>query len=155
MKMENQTLKSFPVIGIKVRTSNAEGKASVDIPALWERFWTTNVAAKLSGRVNNDIYSIYTEYEGDYTQPYTTLIGYKVDNLDHIPEGFTGMMIQEGPYFKYTAKGKLSDGVVLNTWTEIWSSKISRAYITDFEVYGERASNPDAAEVDIFLSARP
>ncbi|MFA4871215.1 MAG: GyrI-like domain-containing protein [Pedobacter sp.] len=153
--MENQTFRSFPVIGIKVRTSNAEGKASVDIPALWERFWATDVAAKLPERVSNDIYSIYTEYEGDYTQPYTTLIGYKVDNLDYIPEGFTGIMIQEGPYLKCTAKGKLSDGVVFDAWTEIWNSKISRAYTADFEVYGERAGDQNAAEVDIFLAVRP
>jgi predicted transcriptional regulator YdeE len=153
--METQVLRSFPVIGITVRTSNAEGKASVDIPALWERFWTTDVAAKVPGRISNDIYSIYTEYDGDYTQPYTTLIGYKVDNLDHIPEGLIGIMIPEGPYLKRTAKGKLSEGVVFDAWTDIWNSKISRAYTADFEVYGERSGNPDAAEVDIFLAIRP
>ncbi|MNY41429.1 Bacterial transcription activator, effector binding domain [compost metagenome] len=109
----------------------------------------------MPGRISNDIYSIYTEYDGDYTQPYTTLIGYKVDNLDHIPEGLIGIMIPEGPYLKRTAKGKLSEGVVFDAWTDIWNSKISRAYTADFEVYGERSGNPDAAEVDIFLAIRP
>ncbi len=155
MQMKNQTLKSFPVIGITVRTSNAEGKASIDIPELWSRFWTTNVAAKVPGRLSDDIYSIYTDYEGDYTQPYTTLIGYKVDNLDHIPEGFTGIMINEGPYLKSTAKGRLSDGIVFEAWTEIWNVNIPRAYTADFEVYDERSKNTDMAEVDIFLAVRP
>ncbi|MEQ7800734.1 GyrI-like domain-containing protein [Pedobacter sp. ASV1-7] len=153
--METQVLRSFPVIGIKVRTSNAEGKASIDIPALWERFWTTDVAAKVPGRINNDIYSVYTEYEGNYTQPYTTLIGYKVEDLDYIPEGLTGIMIKEGTYLKCTAKGKLSEGIVFDAWTDIWNSQISRAYTTDFEVYDERSGNPDAAEIDIFLAVRP
>jgi predicted transcriptional regulator YdeE len=153
--MEKQTLRSFPVIGITVRTSNADGHAAKDIPELWARFWATDVAAQIPGRLGNDIYSIYTAYEGDYTQPYTTLIGYKVENLDHIPEGFTGLMIEEGPYMKCTAKGKLSDGVVFNAWLEIWNAEIPRAYTSDFEVYDERAQNPDDAEVDIFLSVRP
>lgn len=155
MKMEKQTIRSFPVIGITVRTSNAEGQASKDIPELWESFWTTDVAAKIPMRLDNDIYSIYTDYEGDYTQPYTTLIGYKVENLDVIPHGFTGIMIEEAPYLKCTAKGKLSEGIVFDAWTEIWNAGISRAYTADFEVYAERSQNPDDAEVDIFLAVRP
>ena len=155
MKMEKQTLRSFPVIGITVRTSNAEGRAAKDIPELWAKFWATDVAAKIPGRTDNDIYSIYTAYEGDYTQPYTTLIGYKVENLEHIPEGFTGLLIEEGPYMKCTARGRLSEGVVFNAWTEIWNTELPRAYTADFEVYGERSHNPDDAEVDIYLAVRP
>lgn len=155
MNLEKQTLKSFPVIGIAVRTSNAEGKAAIDIPELWDKFWKSDVSKQLPGRLNNDIYSIYTDYEGDYTQPYTTLIGYRVENLDHIPEGLRGLMIEEGTYLKHTAKGILADGIVFNAWTEIWNSKITRAYTADFEVYGERAQNQNDAEVDIFLAVRP
>lgn len=155
MNTEKQTLKSFSVIGITVRTSNAEGKAAVDIPGLWDKFWKSDVATQLPERLNNDIYSIYTEYDGDYTRPYTTLIGYRVQNLDHVPEGFTGIVIREGTYLKHTAKGKLSDGIVFNAWTEIWNSSITRAYTADFEVYGERSKNQNDAEVDIFLAVRP
>lgn len=152
---EKETLSAFPVIGITVRTSNAEGQAANDIPALWARFWASDVAAKIPGRVSNDIYSIYTDYEGDYTQPYTTLIGYKVEHLDDVPDGLTGLMIEESAYLKCTAKGKLSEGIVFNVWTEIWNTEIPRAYTADFEVYGERAQNPDDAEVDIYLAIRP
>lgn len=155
MKMEKQTLGSFPVIGIAVRTSNADGHAAKDIPELWAKFWASDVAAKIPGITGKAIYSIYTAYEGDYTQPYTTLIGYKVENLDHIPEGFTGLVIEGGPYCKCTAKGKLSDGIVFNAWTAIWNTEIPRAYTADFEVYDERSQNPDEAEVDIYLAVKP
>lgn len=64
-------------------------------------------------------------------------------------------MIEEGPYLKCTAKGRLSDGIVFNAWTEIWNSKVLRAYTADFEVYGERSQHPEDAEVDIFLAVRP
>jgi len=154
MKIEKETLSAFPIIGISVRTSNAEGHAAKDIPELWARFWAGNVAGQVPGRVGDDIYSIYTEYEGDYTQPYTTLIGYRVENLDHIPEGFKGLMIEAGPYVKYTAKGNLMQGAVINAWQEIWNADIPRAYTADFEIYGSRAQNPEDAEVDIYLAVK-
>lgn len=152
--MEKQILRSFPVIGITVRTSNAEGHAAKDIPELWARFWRIDVASKIPGRVGNDIYSVYTAYEGDYTKPYTTLIGYRVENLDHIPDGFSGLLIEEGPYMKCIAKGNLSQGAVFDAWLEIWNAEIPRAYTSDFEVYGERAQNPEDAEVDIYLALK-
>lgn len=152
--MEKQTLGTFPVIGITIRTSNAEGHAAKDIPELWAKFWATDVAAQLPNKVSNDVYSVYTAYDGDYTQPYTTLIGYRVHHLDEIPVGLTGLMIEGGTYLKTTAKGKLSDGVVYNAWNEIWNTEIPRAYTADFEVYGEKSLNPDDAEVDIYLAIR-
>jgi predicted transcriptional regulator YdeE len=154
MKTEKEILSAFPLIGITVRTSNAEGHAANDIPELWTRFWASNVAAQLPGRVGDNIYSVYTEYEGDYTQPYTTLIGYRVENLDHIPDGFTGLMIEGGPYLKYTVKGNLLQGAVFNAWQEIWKTDIPRAYTTDFEIYGSGAQNPLDAEVDIYLAVK-
>lgn len=153
--MEKQILRSFPVIGITVRTSNAEGHAAKDIPELWAKFWASDVASKIPGKISNDIYSVYTAYEGDYTQPYTTLIGYKVENLDHIPDGLSGLLIEEGPYMKCMAKGNLLQGVVFDAWLEIWNAEIPRAYTADFEVYGERAQNPEDAEVDIYLAVKP
>lgn len=152
--MEKQPLRSFPVIGITVSTSNADGHAAKDIPEVWARFWSANIAAQIPGRLGEDIYSVYTAYEGDYTQPYTTLIGYKVENLDHIPEGLSGLMIQEGPYMKCVAKGNLSKGAVFNAWLEIWNAEIPRAYAADFEVYGPRSQNTEDAEVDIYLSVK-
>jgi len=152
--MEKQTLRSFPVIGITVRTSNAEGHAAKDIPELWARFWSIDISAKIPGRIGDDIYSVYTAYEGDYTQPYTTLIGYKVENLDHIPDGFSGLLIEEGPYMKCTAKGNLLQGAVFDAWLEIWNAEIPRAYTADFEVYGECSRNPEDAEVDIYLAVK-
>ncbi|MFT5885520.1 MAG: putative transcriptional regulator YdeE [Arcticibacterium sp.] len=34
---------------------------------------------------------------------------------------------------------------------EIWQSDLDRTYATDFEVYDERAQNPEDVEVDIFV----
>lgn len=150
--MEKQTLNSFPVIGITVRTCNADGSAARDIPELWNRFMAANITAKLSNIAGPEIYSIYTDYEGDYTQPYTTLIGYKVAHLDQVPEGLTGIMIGGGNYEKRTVKGNLHKGLVYDAWVDIWNSDLQRAYTADFEVYGAAAQNPEDAAVDIYIS---
>ncbi|WP_316842152.1 GyrI-like domain-containing protein [Pedobacter gandavensis] len=152
--MENVTLAPFFVVGISVRTSNDPGKAIIDIPELWARFSTENIAAKLDHKLGDEVYCIYTDYEGDYTQPYTTVIGFTVQNLDQIPEGMRGVAIEAGPYEKYALKGNMNEGLVYNAWLDIWKSGASRTYTTDFEVYGEKAQNPEAAEVDIFIAVR-
>ena len=148
------TIEKFYVIGISVRTTNEGGQAAKDIPQLWERFMSDDIESKIPAKISRDVYGIYTEYEGDYTQPYTTVLGCKVESLDNIPEGFIGLTIETANYEKYTAKGKMSDDIVYNKWTEIWQSDLDRTYIADFEIYGERSVDMDNAEVDIFISVK-
>lgn len=148
------TIEKFYVIGISVRTTNEGGQAAKDIPQLWERFMSEDIESKIPAKISRDVYGIYTEYEGDYTQPYTTVLGCKVESLDNIPEGFIGLTIETANYEKYTAKGKMSDDIVYNKWTEIWQSDLDRTYLSDFEIYGERSVDMDNAEVDIFISVK-
>lgn len=152
--MSTQTIKPFYVIGISVRTTNENGQSAQDIPALWHRFLSENIASQITDKVNQDIYCLYTDYEKDHTCPYTTLLGYRVSSLDHIPAGLVGKSINEANYAKFVAKGDLQQGVVFNAWTEIWKSDLPRAFETDFEVYGEKSQNPKDAEVDIFIGLR-
>ena len=148
------TIEEFHVIGISVRTTNEGGQAAKDIPQLWEKFITENIAAKIPSKLSDSVYGIYTEYEGDYTQPYTTVLGCKVSSLDNIPDGFIGLTIQTANYEKYTAKGKMSDDIVYQKWVEIWQSNLDRTYLADFEIYGEKSIDMDNAEVDIFISVK-
>lgn len=152
--MEKQTLKPFFIAGISVSTSNENGQAAIDIPALWNKFRSEDLAGKLVGRQSDDVYSVYTAYEGDHTQPYTTLIGYPVENLDHLPEGIEGLAIEGGQYEHFTASGNLSAGVVFEAWVNIWNSALPRAYTSDFEVYGAKAQDPQNAVVDIFIAVK-
>lgn len=152
--MSTQTLKPFYVIGISIRTTNENGKSAQDIPALWQQFLSENIGDKIPNKVSHDIYCLYTDYEKDHTRPYTTLLGYQVSNLDHIPAGLVGKSVNEANYAKYIAKGNLHQDLVLNAWTEIWNSDLPRAFDTDFEVYGTKAQNPEDAEVDIFIGLK-
>ena len=143
---------TFHIIGIDTRTSNQEGKAAQDIPALWNHFMSQNLMEKIPNKIGAEIFCIYTEYEGDHDLPYTALLGCKADNLDNVPEGMRGMTFTTQKLEKYTAKGNLQQGAVWRKWLEIWEEEIDRTYSFDFEVYGEKAQNPEAAEVDIYIS---
>ncbi len=46
-----------------------------------------NILANIPNKVDSTIYSVYTDYESDFTKPYTTLIGCKVPDLKSIPKG--------------------------------------------------------------------
>lgn len=150
--MNNQKIQKFNVIGIAMRTTNENGQAASDIPALWNQFMTEQTLQKIPNKINDTLYCIYTDYEKDHTKPYTTILGCKVDNLDSIPEGMVGKTFNESLYEKRTAKENLLQGLVYNEWLEIWNSNLDRAFTSDFEVYGEKAQDMENAEVDIFVA---
>lgn len=150
--MDKTKIDGFKVIGITTRTSNTNGQGAQDIGALWQKFMAEGVMQKIPNKVSSEVYSIYTEYEGDYTKPYTVLLGCPVAHLDEIPDGMMGKAFDGGTYTKFVAKGSLSEGIVANEWMKIWETDISRAYTADFEVFGEKAQNPADAEVDIFIA---
>jgi predicted transcriptional regulator YdeE len=150
--MKTTTIEQFYIIGITIRTTNENGQSGTDIPFLWHTFMSENIAAQIPNKVDDAVYSVYTDYELDHTRPYTTLLGCRVSSLDQIPEGLTGKSIEGGKYAAITAKGNLNDNIVFNEWQKIWSSDIPRSYKTDFEAYGTKAQNPANAEVDIYLS---
>jgi predicted transcriptional regulator YdeE len=152
--MTTSPVNQFYILGIAVRTTNENGQATKDIPQLWNRFMSENIAAQIPNKVSDDIYCLYTDYEGDYTRPYTTILGCRVHNLAEIPAGFTSKPVEEGEYTVFTAKGKIAEGVVFQEWQKIWSTELPRNYGTDFEVYGSKAKDPDNAAIDIFIGLK-
>ncbi|REC60920.1 AraC family transcriptional regulator [Chryseobacterium pennae] len=152
--MNNVKVEPFKIIGIAVRTTNENEQAAKDIPVLWEKFMKENVLENIPHKMDTTVYSIYTEYEKDHTKPYTTLLGCKVENLDHIPEGMVGKSFDGGDYVKFSPKGNLAEGLVINEWFKIWDMDLGRAFTADFEIYGEKAQNPSDAEVDILIAVK-
>ncbi|BFO68614.1 GyrI-like domain-containing protein [Chryseobacterium sp. KCF3-3] len=152
--MKNVKIEPFKVIGISVRTTNENGQAGKDIPVLWEKMISEDILNSIPNKIDNTIYSIYTDYEKDHTKPYTTVLGCQVENLDNIPEGMVGYSFDGGDYLKFTTKGDLSKGLVINEWLKIWDMDLGRVFSADFEVYGEKAQNPSDAEVDIFIAVK-
>lgn len=140
------------IVGISVRTTNENQQAIKDIPVLWQRFMGEGLMQKVENRLDDTIYCLYTDYESDHTAPYTTILGVQVPNLDVVPEGMVGKAIPAAKYQRFEAKGDLTKNAVSDAWYKIWEEDLDRTYTTDMEVYGEKASNPKDALVDIFIA---
>lgn len=152
--MQNISIESFQIIGIAIRTSNQDNKALGDIGALWQRFLNESLAEQIPNKLGNEVYSLYTEYEGDHNKPYTAMLGCKVSSLENIPEGMVGKSISGGNYVKMSARGNLMEGLIAQQWGKIWEMPIQRAYTSDFEVFGDKAQNPSDAEVDFLVALK-
>ena len=149
-------IQKFYVIGISTRTSNQNGQSAKDIEALWGKFWSEEIQKQIPNQINDEIYAVYTDYETDFTGPYTTIIGAAVSSLAHIPEGFVGITIETTTYEKFVSKGKMPEAV-LNTWLEIWGDQelnFKRAYQADFTIHGKKYYDGDDAEVETFISVK-
>lgn len=145
-------MSNLKIIGISTETINQDGKSAQDLEKLWRRFYSEHIIDQIPRKVSDDVYAIYTDYESNYTGKYTTIIGLKVNSLDHISEGFVGRTFEPQKFKKFTAKGKAPEAVV-NTWKEIWKNdaELNRSYLYDFEVYTAKSQNGENSEVDIFV----
>lgn len=146
-------LKEFYIMGVSVRTSNREGKSQKDIGELFGAFFGNNMIENIPDKESNDVYCLYTEYESDYNGAYTAIIGCRVTSLENIPSGLIGKTIPKSKYLVYKSTGKLPE-CVGKTWRQIWQSDINRKYTADFDVYGQKAQNPENAEVETYVSIR-
>jgi len=138
-------IQEFYVIGISVKTTNEKGQSGTDILKLWERFFQEGILDKIYNKLDSSIYSVYTDYQGDHTQPYTVIVGCKVKSIEVIPEGMRSVVIPKGDYEKFIAKGKSE---IYPAWMKIWATDLDRKYASDFEVYKEESEN---ADIEIFI----
>src|SRR5258706_3497472 len=147
--MKEINLPESNIIGIMTKASNSDMQS---ISVLWGRFYSEDILNKIPNKLGNDIISLYCDYEGDYTKPYSLLIGCRVSSTENIPESMTVKKIPAGKYVVFTAKGKIPDSII-KTWQKIWGSGIERAYTFDYEDYGESSTNPEK-EVDIYIAVK-
>lgn len=152
--MNKLNIEPFNVIGISVRTTNENNQAAKDIADLWGRFMHDNLLEVIPNRIDNTVYSIYTDYESDHTKPYTTILGCKVESLNTIPAGMVGKSFDGGNYVKLSAKGDLMKGLIVNKWLEIWEMDLDRLFTADFEVFGEKSQNQTDAEIDFLIAVK-
>ena len=145
----------FNIIGISTETINENGKAAEDLGKLWNKFYSENIREKIPGKVNKNVYAIYTDYESNYKGKYTAMLGFKVHSLNDIPDGLLGREFEGQEFEVFTAKGNMPEAIV-NTWKEIWDKDevLNRSYIYDFELYRENSMNGENSEVEIFIGKK-
>ena len=148
-------IKEKRLIGLALRskTVNANGQSSRDCENLWHEFHKQNFSDIIGGKVSNDIFGVYHDYEGDSTQPFSYFIGYEVSPDAEVTGGLQSLTIPAGQYQKHVAKGTMPE-CVISAWKEIWNIAYRRTYQVDFEVYDERSKDWSSAEVDVYLSVK-
>ncbi|MBN9377750.1 MAG: hypothetical protein BGO14_11700 [Chlamydiales bacterium 38-26] len=150
-KHPRETRDSLKIIGIVMKTTNANGQSIQDIARFWEKFNDEQIFTKIPNKKNQDILALYTDYEGDETQPYHYMIGCEVTSLDDIPVGMVGKIIPPADYTILKAQGQFPD-CLTKTWQTIWKSDLKRSYRNDFEVY--RTFDPNHADIDVYIGVK-
>jgi len=150
----------FTVVGIAACTTNAnEMSGKGVIGQQWARFMKEDVLGKIPNKVDSSILAVYTDYESDANGPYTFVLGAKVKSADSVPTGRVAKKIPAGRYAVFTSERGPVDKAVPETWSKIWALHKSapggnRAYRADYELYDERAADPQNVQVDVYVGIR-
>ena len=151
MKYEIVELEEKVVVGIKIKTTNQEGKAIKDIGASWQKLFTEGIYEKIQNKVNNKTIGLYTEYEGDYTKPYIFIAGAEVSQEVQNNEELESVMIPKGKYAKFVIIGDVQNSIG-QAWQEIWNMDLKRKYTCDFEEYQNNLSDMQKQEIHIYIA---
>ncbi len=151
MQYRSENHKTHFVVGISIRTSNEENRFQHDAPPLWERFFLENLIQKIPHRIHQNLMAVYTDYESDYTKPFTYIIGCEVSAIQVIPDGMVGIEIPPSHYSLFTVTGEFPQSLV-RTWDAIWKSDVRRSYTTDFEMYPSEFPSRKNPEVTVYIA---
>ena len=155
-----QQPESFTVVGISARTNNAkEMTADGVIGKSWQRFFQEGLLSKIPNKVDGNIVAVYTAYATDHNGDYTYLLGAKVKDAAEVPAGMVAKTVPAGKYAVFTTERGPSYQVVPQAWEKINHLPKSaiggdRVYRADYEIYDERAKDPQSAVVDIFIGIK-
>ena len=143
----------FDVVGLSIVTNNT--KAAEDINALWERFFKESTGQYVPDKVNDNIYAVYSDYEGDHEAPYRFTIGYPVTGGggDGTPQSMHRITVQDQQYVIMSAAGQQPKALI-ETWEAIWSGDLPRSFTTDFELYGPRFFEDGINEVLVHIGIK-
>lgn len=146
---ENQGPRHF--VGIPIHTSNATHQK--DVPALWERVFQERSFEHVANRKGDLLFAVYTDYEGNYTKPYTYMVACEVSKVSSLPSELQLLTVPAQSYALFANRGPFPDSLV-KSWQQIWDPKIDvlRAYATDFEVYPADFSPEGNAEIRVYIS---
>jgi predicted transcriptional regulator YdeE len=152
--------RQFTVVGISVRTNNAkEMTPEGQIGKSWMRFLQEDMATKIPNKSDSSIVAVYTDYASDKDGEYTFLLGSRVTPDADVPEGMVAKKIPAGRFAVFTTDKGPGPQVVPSAWRKINSLPRTavggdRVYAADFEVYDERARDPQNLQADVYVGIK-
>ena len=153
--------KEFTIVGISARTNNAQEAAGNGVIAKqWDKFYKEGILDKIPNKAGPVIYAVYTDYASDRNGDYSYIIGANVNHPSAVPSGMVAKTVSAGKYAVLTSEEGVIPKVIIEAWQRIWSledqGKLGghRAYKTDFEVYDQRARDPQDSQIDIYVGVK-
>ncbi len=151
---------AFTVVGIAARTSN-EREMTPDgvIGKQWGRLMQEGLLAKIPNKADKAMVAVYTDYASDKNGEYTYVLGARVTSDADVPSGMVAKKIPAGRYAVFTTEKGAAAKVVPEEWMRINSLPKSavggdRVYGADFEIYDERAVDPQNSQVDVYVGIK-
>lgn len=141
------------IVGIKIRTRNANNQAEKDMSKLWSDFMSENIIEKIPNKIDSNIYCIYTNYESDFTGDYDVILGCETSSIDNLPSDLIYKEIPNMNGIIFEAKGQIPESII-KTWNKIWATPLDRAYNADIEKYQISDFQDENAVVEIFISMK-
>jgi predicted transcriptional regulator YdeE len=159
LPISRKEVSSFSVVGISARTDNSrEAGPGGAIAEIWHRLVQEGLDKEIPNPVGMELYGVYTDYASDHNGDYTFVAGRAVKPGTIPPQGMVSVTIPEGSYAVVTTEKGPLPTVIPGAWMKVFeledSGNVSRAYKTDFELYDQRAMNPEDAQVDIYLGEK-
>lgn len=132
MRHEMRLEGGFTVMGIFTRTSNANPEKIGD---LWRKFHAVEDFKSIEARKDDTVYCIYCEYESDWTQAFTVVLGCEVEPGVEVPVGMKTVTIAPGEFAVFPVA---FDGPIpaARKWQQIWEIPLTRRYEADYDRYG-------------------
>lgn len=150
MKYEIVELEEKVVSGIEIKTTNQDKKCIQDIEKTWQKLFSEGIYEKLQNKLNDKTIGLYTEYERDYTKPYTFIAGAETRQNVESNDEIVSKIIPKGKYAKFVITGDVKNAVG-QAWKEIWNMDLKRKYTCDFEEY-QNNSKDMQQEIHIYIA---
>jgi CubicO group peptidase (beta-lactamase class C family)/predicted transcriptional regulator YdeE len=150
----------FTVVGISARTNNAkEMTADGVIGKMWGRLMQEGLLTKIPNKADPDIVAVYADYASDHNGDYTYLLGARVTSEADVPTGMVAKKVPSGKFAVFTSEKGPAPKVVPELWMKINSLPenamgAERAYRADFELYDQRALDPQNSQMDVYIGIR-
>ena len=153
-------LDGFTVIGISARASNAKEMTGQGvIGAMWGRLMQEGLIAKIPNKADQSVIAVYTDYASDHNGEYMYLLGARVTSDSDVPAGMVAKKIPAGKFAVFTTEKGPAQKVVPELWMKINSLPKTavggdRTYRADFEIYDERARDPQNLQADVYIGIK-
>ena len=146
--------RSFPVIGVELKTTTHDGMNYVEITQFWEKVLKEGQIDNIPDKkLKNTVLGICMDFEPSGRFSY--IIGSEVTSTENTPNNMVCRTIPASKYAVFTARGKIP-GSIQDTFKYIYqewlpNSNLQRANSAEFELYDERCEDAENAEVDIYI----